>query len=69
MSSQLFSNHNPASNSILPLSNSFFVGLSMCHASGKLGYSDYIDTVIFIPLNNHRIVVVLLSHLVPRVAL
>src|SRR6266568_5855326 len=52
-SPQLLGNHNPTSNSILPLLHSFFIGFSMRSTSRKLRHSDNISVVFIAPLNNH----------------
>src|SRR5215831_15722733 len=62
-SPQLFGNHNPASDGILPLLHGFFVGFSMCSATRKFRHSDYVSVIFYAPLNMHRIVIMLLTHL------
>jgi hypothetical protein len=59
---------NPQFNNFLSISDSFFISISVRFASWKFGHSDNVRIIWDTPLNYHRIVITLFTHLAPLLA-
>ena len=55
----------PEFNNFLPISDSLFVGVAVRFASWKFGDSDNVCVIRDAPLDYHRIVITLITHLAP----
>ena len=56
---------NPEFNYFLSIADSFFVGVTVRFAPWQFGHGDNIRVIRDTPLNHHRIVIVLITHLAP----